>query len=272
MMKEDSKILFPLLFQRRMQVEKFIFLKVYADSIKKLADWWEKELAKELLLKIMNYWIYWIDEQSENAILEALFFNIKKMIDRWKEISEANSKNWKKWWAKIWNKNAIKDFEKVSKQAKTNEKQTKTTETKTKTSKIENKKEKKENKKDSTTNIILTNDTEAKASEYWNADINECLELIKSYNWWILDWTIKNSRRYAKMLIDKLNKLESVQEWKFTRQQTLEIILKVISQNKYYTSKITSSESIFRNLAVLMQVCKKDIQKQQGSTIILETI
>ena len=71
--------------------------------------------------------------------------------------------------------------------------------------------------------------------------------------------------------IDKLNKLESVQEWKFTRVQTLEIILKVISQNKFYNTKITSSESIYRNLSALMQVCKKDIQKQ-GSTIILETI
>lgn len=260
MMKESSKILFKVL-HRMQEVEKFTFLKLYADSITKLAEW-NEQLAKDLCRKIIQYWIYWKEEESNDPILEAMFISFRTMIDRWREISAQNKENWKKWWRP---KNRNKT------ERKPNENRTET-ETKPKKSKIENRKEKKENKKEITTtqNIILSDDTDAKASEYWNKDINECLELVKSYNWWILDWTIKESRRYAKLLIDKLNKLDSIQKWNFTRYQTLDIILKVISQNKYYTSKIASIESIYHNLSVLMQVCKKDIKKQ-GSTMILPT-
>ena len=82
----------------------------------------------------------------------------------------------------------------------------------------------------------------------------------------------KNNRRYAKMLIDKLNKLESIKEWRYSRNETLELILNVISKNKYHVSKITSPESIYRNLAVLMQACKNDVWKAQTNQIVLPTI
>ena len=242
-----------------MQVEKFPFLKVYADSITKLAEW-NEQLAKDLCWKIIQYGIYWKYEESEDVILEAMFVSFRTMIDRWKEIANANSENWKKWWRPPKAKKS---------ESKANEKRNES-ESKANESKKENVKEKKENKKEC--NIILPDDTESKDSEYWNPDVNECLNLIKSFNWWLIDWTIKNNRRYAKMLIDKLNKLESIQEWKFTRNQTLEIILKVISKNKYHASKITSAELIYHNLAVLMQACKNDISKANSSSTVLPTI
>lgn len=126
----------------------------------------------------------------------------------------------------------------------------------------------------SNNNIIISNDiiTETKVSEYWNADINKCLDLISKYNWWIVDWTKQNGRRYSKLLIDKLNKLEKIQNWEFTWYNTLEIILKVISQNKYYASKITSPENIYRNLSVLMQQCKTDIWKATTSNTVLPVL
>ena len=259
-MKKSSKILFQFFLQLMQATEKFTFLKLYADSISKLAEW-NEQLAKDLCRKIVQYWIYWIEEESDDAILEAMFISFKTMIDRWKEIANANSENWKKWWRP-------KKAKKIETKAKQNPTES---DWKANESKIENRKEKIENKKEEK-NIILSDDTETKVSEYWDKNINECLNLIKSFNWWLIDWTVKNNRKYAKLLIDKLNKLESIQKWQFTRNQTLEIILNVISKNKYHASKITSSELIYRNLAVLMQQCKNDIWKAQSNQIILPTI
>lgn len=210
----------------------------------------------QLSWKIIQYWIYWINEESSDPIIEALFIQIKVMIDKRKEISIANSENWKKWWR--------------PKKTETKAKQKpKKSETKANENNIEHWTI---NIEQETNNIILSDDTETKVSEYWNSEINQCLNLIKQYNGWLLDWTVKQSRQYAKLLIDKLNKLESIQSWKYSRSQTLEIILQVVSKNKYHSSKITSVESIYRNLAVLMQVCKNDISKTQTSSIILPTV
>jgi hypothetical protein len=98
------------------------------------------------------------------------------------------------------------------------------------------------------------------------------LELIKNYNNGLIDWTKQNQRRFAKHLISKLKQLDSIKDWKYTWWDTLEIILKIISQNKYYSSKITSPEAIYRNLAILMQQCRNDFTKQNTDNIILETL
>ncbi len=244
-----------------MQVaEKFTFLKVYADSISELAKWDEK-LARELCRKIVQYWIYWNDEKSDSPVLEAMFISFKTMIDRWKEIALANSENWKKWWRP-----------KKAKKTETKAKQNPTeSETKANESKIENRKDKIENKKEEK-NIILSDDTETKVSEYWDKNINECLNLIKKYNWWLIDWTVKNNRKYAKLLIDKMKSVEAIKKWYYSRQETLEIILKVVSQNKFHAWKITSAEKIYFNLADLMRICKSDVWKAQTNQTILPTI
>ena len=260
-MKESSKILFQFFLWTKMQeVEKFTFLKVYADSITELAKW-DEQLAKELCRRIFQYWIYWIDEKTDSPVLEALFIQMKAMIDKWRQITIANSENWKKWWR--W-----KQKQKSETKAKWKQNES---ETKANWNNIEHRTT--NNEQWTNNQIILSNDTESKDSvQYWNEEVNRCLTRIKSYNWWLLDWTVKNNRRYAKLLIDKLNKLESIQAWKYTRDETLDIILQVISKNKFYASKITSAESIYRNLAVLMQACKNDIWKAQSNSIVLETI
>lgn len=265
MMKESSKILFTFLLQIKMQ-EKTYFkcFRLFLDTWKKIQD---PEMKAKYYESLLEYWLNWIKPEDPivDALLTSAMYSIDKSDDEMKRKSESMQ----------WNKNAQKDWWIVSKQTKTDKNSKKQNQTEKNIWRIRRIEEKEVIEEDNTTtqtNIILSDDTDAKASEYWNADINQCLNLIKMYNWWILDWTIKESRRYAKLLIDKLNKLESVQEWKFTRVQTLEIILKVISQNKFYNTKITSSESIYRNLSALMQVCKKDIQKQQGSTFILPTV
>lgn len=105
--------------------------------------------------------------------------------------------------------------------------------------------------------------------EYWNPEINECLEIIKKYNNGIVDWTQKSQRQFWKHLINKLKTVEGVENWKYSRQETLEIILKITSGNKFYVSKITSPENIYRNLWILMQACKQEWAK---TNLVIPTI
>lgn len=265
MMMNDSKNFISISSSNKMQEKNYFkCFRLFLETWKKLDD----SLKWKYYEALLEYWLNWI--KPTDPIIDALLTSAMYSIDKTDEWMKKKSESM------MWNANAVKNFEKVSKQKKTEQnrnKQKQTEENIWRNKKnIEEKEDKEEDNTITQTNIILSDDTDAKASEYWNEDINKCLNLVKQYNWWLIDWTIKESRRYAKLLIDKLKKLESIQSWKYTREQTLDIILKVISQNKYYSSKITSTESIYRNLAVLMQACKKDISKQQGSTIILQTI
>lgn len=258
-MKESSKVLFPILLQIMEKKNYFKCFRLFLDTWKKLDD----SLKWKYYEALLEYWLNWI--KPTDPIIDALLTSAMYSIDQTDEIMMKKSEAMK------WNQNAVKSFEKLSKQWKTDK--NKAEQKQTDKNIWRNKKNIEEYKKNiEDNNIILSDDTEAKASEYWNSEINQCLNLIKQYNWWLLDWTVKNNRRYSKLLIDKLNKLESIQEWKFTRIETLEIILKVISQNKYHASKITSAEWIYRNLAVLMQQCKSDISKAQTNQIVLPTI
>jgi len=242
--------------------ERFQFLKVYADSLNEVAKA-DEQLAKELAWKIIQYGIYDKDIISENPIIEALFINIKIMIDNGKTITEKNKNNWKKWWAPRGNQNAVKHWENDIKQPKNNPE---TTEKQPKTTKIENRKYKKENNIIITSNDVITEDKSSE--EYGDKEINKCLELIKTYNNWIIDGTKKNQRIFWKHLINKLKELDSIKDWRFTWENTLEIILKVISTNKYYSSKISSPEQIYRNLGTLMNVCKNEITKHNASNVL----
>lgn len=236
--------------------ERFQFLRTYADSLNELAKA-DENLAKELAWKIIQYGVYDENIISENPIIEAMFIQIKLMIDNWKAITDKNRENWKKWWRP---KNPNKT------QTKPNDNPNES-EAKPKETKIENRKDKIEN------NILtLSKDKEEDKSSYGNEEINKCLELIKNYNNGLIDGTKQNQRRFWKHLINKLNELDSIKDWRFTREQTLEIILKVVSQNKYHSWKITSPEAIYRNLSLLMNVVKNDIAKVNTENVVLDSL
>ena len=131
---------------------------------------------------------------------------------------------------------------------------------KVKQSKVKQSKVKEINNKDNT--IVLE-----QAPTYWNKDINDVLEKIKMYNNWIVDWTVKEQRQYWKMLLTKINKIESVENWKYKPADLLEIILKIISKNEYHSHKIVWPKKIYYDLAWLMQVCKQEIQKEDKGKI-----
>ncbi len=101
---------------------------------------------------------------------------------------------------------------------------------------------------------------------YWDNDVNNILEKIKMYNNWIIDWTVKEQRQYWKMLFNKISKIETVANWKYTADWLLEIILKIISWNEYHSHKIVWPKKIYYELAGLMQICKQEIQKEKGKT------
>lgn len=246
--------------------ERFQFLRTYLDSLEKLAQA-DEQLAKDLAWKIIQYWIKWENEDSWNPIIEAMFVQIRLMIDNWIEMTNKNRENGKKWWRpiKTWENSQKPNPNPNITQTKPNDNPNET-EPKPKKTKIENRKEKIENI------ITLSNDNEWDKSHYWNEEINKCLELIKNYNNGLVDWTQQNQRRYAKHLINKLNWLENVKKWKFTWYQTLDILLKVISQNKFYSAKISSPEKIYRELWTLMNVCRNDIQSKSTGNVILETL
>lgn len=100
---------------------------------------------------------------------------------------------------------------------------------------------------------------EEEKKEYWDPEINECLKIIKKYNNWIIDWTLPRQRQFGNHLIKKLKTIDSVLAWKFTRQQILEMILEIVSKNEFHYTKIAWPEKIFRNLAVLQQICRMEI-------------
>lgn len=110
----------------------------------------------------------------------------------------------------------------------------------------------KENKKKE---ILLSKDNNTIA-EYWNTNINQIISLVKKYNNNIIDWTQKEQRQYSKLLLNKLEGIDSVKNKTHKSLDILEVILKIISVDEYYSPKISSIKKIYYNLWELMSVCK----------------
>lgn len=265
LMKESSKILFQFFIQA-MTEEKRKSITLFEDQYR----FFKTFNSPNLLIAFVEFMFEDKLPQNLNEQEQVIFDSLIVRMNNLKKKSIAWAKWWKNshWWWR--SKNTEETTEKQTKnKQKTSKKQAELkAENKQEQVQVQDKVQEKEN-----TEIILSNDSESADSVvYWNTDVNECLNLIKQYNWWLIDWTVKNNRRYAKLLIDKLNKLDSIKNWRFTRNATLELILQVISKNKYHASKITSPESIFRNLAILMQTCKNDVWKAHTNQIVLPTI
>lgn len=116
-------------------------------------------------------------------------------------------------------------------------------------------------------NILISKDIKSVNTDKRNPEIDECLEIIKSFNWWMIDWTQKWNRIYWKNLIWKLKQSPPVLNWDYTWQDTLKAILQVISQNKYHRSKITNPKTIYDNLTLLFQVCNEEWTTQKIDVI-----
>lgn len=113
---------------------------------------------------------------------------------------------------------------------------------------------------------------EKKEKKQPDPEVTECMEMVKNYNGWMIEGAEGQQRKYAKLLIDKMKKIESIQTWKTTRQDVLNIIMSIVSNNKYYATKIASPEKIYYNLTTLMQVCKQEGKAQQQNNQVLTEV
>jgi len=215
------------------------------DSLKHL----DEQTQGLVLLAYVNYQLYGIEPSQDNVLVYSIFQAKKFDLDFVKKDIEASVNNGKKGGRPKKSYENLKKPNGILKQPKGNLRETE---------QEQDKEQDKENK--NINNLTVIN--EAKAS-YGDKNINECMELIKRFNGGIVNGSDANQRRYAKNLIAKLEKLESVQKWDFTRQKVLETILQIVSQNRFYSTKIGSPELIYYNLASLMQACKEAAVKTQ---------
>lgn len=227
-------------------MEKFYFFNSFLDTARAIED---EKLRLEYMMAVAEYWIE--GKESDNPLVKALMVQTKFVLDRSKEMSEQKSEKMK------WNKNAVKNWEKQSKQTKTDRNRQKQ---KKQEEEVEEEVEKENN------NLSISSDIDKEQSTYWNEEINNCLDLIRKFNWWIIDWTQKEQRRYWKNLIWKLKEIESVKNWDSTRQNVLQIILAIISKNPYHAQKIAWPKRIYYELWWLMQICKQEMAKHTDRT------
>ena len=113
---------------------------------------------------------------------------------------------------------------------------------------------------------------EKKEKKQPDPEVTECMDMVKNYNGGMIEWAEGQQRKYAKLLIDKIKKIESVQTWKTTWQDVLNLILSIITNNRYHSSKIASPEKIYYNITTLMQVCKQEGKKQQQNNQVLTEV
>ena len=128
---------------------------------------------KEFMNMIFEYQFDWIDPDAKtDPMLKAFFEQIKRSIDK-RNIRNQKISNTMKW-----NQNAVKNFENISKQMKTDENSWQQIKQKRKK---ENKKEKeKENNNQTKFDEISNEISIAPQKEYWNSEINELIDQIKT--------------------------------------------------------------------------------------------
>ena len=238
-----------------MELDRFQVLKSYAESIKTLAKW-DELLARELAYRVIMYWIYGAEPPvNSNPILLALFNQMKLPIQKCRAKWWNAVKNWEKVWNQIeikWNSNGNQN--EITWVSNDNQSEIKPEQN----IKYKNKKE----KNNSLTAISWTEvQQENEKKSYWNEDVNKCLTLIKTFNHWVMNGSDSNNRKQAWNLINKLKTFDSVVKWDYKRDEVLEWILTVISQNEYYRWKIGSPKLIYDNLWTLVQVCWKETSK-----------
>ena len=111
----------------RLMREKFYFFGSFRETAKTIED---PLVRLEYLEAVIRHGLG--DEEIElSPLVKSLMVQTRFTLDRSKEISDSASERWKRWWAPKGNKNAVKSFENISKQANSSKnklKQAKTSE------------------------------------------------------------------------------------------------------------------------------------------------
>lgn len=97
----------------RLMREKFYFFGSFRETAKTIED---PLVRLEYLEAVIRHGLG--DEEIElSPLVKSLMVQTRFTLDRSKEISDSASERWKRWWAPKGNKNAVKSFENISKQA-----------------------------------------------------------------------------------------------------------------------------------------------------------
>lgn len=146
----------------------FYELGMACDNVEERAELWQA---------IMEYGLYGKEPPQK---FKRDFINIRFILDKSRKISYLRSEAWKKWGAKKWNQNAVKNFEKYQKQAK----QPKTNKT-SETYSLSNSISISSNSKIQYLEYVYLEDIEYKklVDMYWKRVIENEIENLNNYIW-----------------------------------------------------------------------------------------
>ena len=161
-------------------MEKFYFFNSFLDTARAIED---KELRLKYLMAVAEYWLEW--KESDDPLIKALMVQTKFVLDRSVNLSQQKSESMRG------NQNAVKNFEKVLKQRKTDTnrvKQKKQEEEVEEEKEIEveeeNIKKEKDTKKKFLEFVLLTDDEYSKLKERFGTQwADERIDRLNSYIW-----------------------------------------------------------------------------------------
>ena len=283
--------------------EKFYFFWTFWETAQAIED---KDQRLEYLEAVIRHWIG-DEEKKLSPLVNALMVQTRFTLDRSQEIATERSEAWKKWSeakskAKIWNQNAVKNWEKVAKQNKTQQDKTKQNEEEVEEEVEEEIEEEKENKeKDSTTTTKSIQDivTEQSArisymngmrnveiwwkqlinkrnaitqrEEFMNEDLKKAIYNLQGIT---LDAFEDRAKKYQS-LCDRIkeNKAEKLFYYPIWERDLLKFISKI---NLFYwddsiiISKIAHKDWVIKDRAVRLLTQEK--QKEENYSDLLEEI
>lgn len=161
-------------------MEKFYFFNSFLDTARAIED---DELRLKYLMAVAEYWLE--GKESDDPLVKALMVQTKFVLDRSVNLSQQKSESMKG------NQNAVKNFEKVLKQRKTDTnrvKQKKQEEEVEEEKEIEveeeNKNKEKNTKKKYLDFVYLTDEEHTKlVNQLWDRLTNELIDKLNNYLW-----------------------------------------------------------------------------------------
>ena len=193
-------------------LENFVVYETFYYTLQRIKDKDERCDAYDILFR---YWLYGeLPKKIDSEWTQQLMENAVPLIEKSKKRRNINSKNWKKWGAPIWNKNAIgnsmepiqpKDNQTTTEpQAKNNQKQPYINMKNNISIKNNITKENEENKSELDNKKKPNELEEIKDNNEFDVEelIDKVIDITKSTiekNWWVYD--SKNERKFAKEII-----------------------------------------------------------------------
>ena len=217
------------------------------DTARAIEDDW---LRLKYLMAVAEYWIE--GKESDDPIIKALMVQTKFTLDRSKELSQQKSE------AMRWNQNAVKNFEKVSKQRKTDK------------NRVKQKKQEEEVEEEvEEENKLITNSNElVKQSLWWNMEISNLIEQIKQQCDMIgIAYDKQKDRYFAKFILTAKEFWEFAEKIWQTREEFALNILKASYQIKFRKGICAWPMRIYQNYAEVYNETLKQHSKNAKNLI-----